>query len=114
MQTVGREPPLLHQPGAPDAVAVRLLPSVGGSCAELTVAAEGATEAATMGAPARYARVDDNFNTLSSQQHWASGISGTTHMRHMGPEREPRVRVAVNPDGVYFGQFLLEPCSTQE
>ena len=53
MQTVGREPLLLHQPGAPDAVAVRLLPNVGGSCAELTVAAKGATEAATMGAPRR-------------------------------------------------------------
>ena len=56
MQTVGREPPLLHQPGEPAAAAVRLLPSVGGNGAELTVAAAGATEAATMGAPARYAR----------------------------------------------------------
>ena len=59
MQTVGREPPLLHQPGEPAAAAVRLLPSVGGNGAELTVAAAGATEAATMGAPPRYARVDD-------------------------------------------------------
>ena len=66
MQTVGREPPLLHQPGEPAAAAVRLLPSVGGNGAELTVAAAGATEAATMGAPARYARVDDYLKAHSN------------------------------------------------
>ena len=64
MQTVGREPLLLHQPGAPDAVAVRLLPNVGGSCAELTVAAKGATEAATMGAPRRYATPNDYLKVV--------------------------------------------------
>ena len=84
MQTVGREPLLLHQPGAPDAVAVRLLPNVGGSCAELTVAAKGATEAATMGAPRRYARPNDYLN--------AEEIGIPLMTRHVLRERHTRGR----------------------